>query len=260
MLLRLNRLNQVVCIDAGELVGYQVGEHEYIHHKGSPGWGNSDTEMFPVIGPTKDVGYIVKTPKGDASLDQHGLLRELDYQLVSRTETTAVYVKTYSANTTVKNSKYPKRSTQEDLSWPYDFKFVKTFDLGEDGLEITFVISGAEGMPFMLGYHPAFKIQTGSSEIRTNNNTISLNEIVAVGSGAYPILDCNELVLRDKREIKIKTTGFNNFMLWTEVDTMLCIEPITYYPKVGQKLTLDNFRKLDGTGEEEFKIHFMVDS
>ncbi|MGB5667231.1 MAG: aldose 1-epimerase, partial [Maribacter sp.] len=67
---------QKVKIDAGELVGYLVDAHEYIHQKGSPGWRNSDTEMFPIIGPTADADFKVKTPNGIAVQDQHGLLRE----------------------------------------------------------------------------------------------------------------------------------------------------------------------------------------
>ena len=55
--------NQTVKIEKGELVSYNVGGYEYIHQKGSPGWRNADTEMFPIIGPTADAGFLVKTPK-----------------------------------------------------------------------------------------------------------------------------------------------------------------------------------------------------
>ncbi len=35
--------------------------------------------------------------------------------------------------------------------------------------------------------------------------------------------------------IRISTKGFHNFMLWTEVTNMVCIEPITAYPYTDKK-------------------------
>ena len=70
-MIRLELNNQSVKVDDGELVGYAVDGHEFIHQKGSPGWGSSDTEMFPIIGPVNESGFQVKTPEGSAIQDQH---------------------------------------------------------------------------------------------------------------------------------------------------------------------------------------------
>jgi len=72
--------------------------------KGNRGWRKSDDEMFPVIRPTSKNNFRVHTKKGDAIQDQHGLLRELDYQLISNNEVTATFKKDYKANTKIKNS------------------------------------------------------------------------------------------------------------------------------------------------------------
>ena len=228
--------NQTVRIESGELVGYQVDNHEFIHQKGSPGWRSSDTEMFPIIGPTNDADFIVQTPKGKAIQDQHGLLRELPYDLISNDVTSASYQKNYRANTKVLNSKFPEKSTAKELLWPYDFSFQKHFELSGEGLKISFKIEGEEGMPFMLGYHPAFKLHTESPSIETDSKEISLDEVLAVGSRALPVGDCENILLKDGKRISIQTEGFGNFMLWTEVNNMVCIEPITFYPyAVNQK-------------------------
>lgn len=246
--------NKYVKIESGELIAFQIGGHEFIHQKGSPGWRNSDTEMFPIIGPTNEADFRVRTPKGNAVQDQHGLLRELAYELISNDSTSAIYQKNYRANTKVRNSKYPKKSTAEELSWPYDFSFQKLFVLSEDGLEISFKIDGEEGMPFMLGYHPAFKLHTANPLIETNGNTISLQEVLAVGSRALQVADCEKIVLSDKRSLSISTEGFGNFMLWTEVVNMVCIEPITFYPyAVGQDELNTGFEFL-GNGPKAFKV------
>ncbi len=47
--------------------------------------------MFPVISPLNKNNYRLQTRKGDGILDQHGLLRELNYQLISHSEKEAVF-------------------------------------------------------------------------------------------------------------------------------------------------------------------------
>ena len=236
-------------IAAGELISYRKGDHEFIHQKGSPGWRSSDTEMFPVIGPTAEANFEVKTPKGTAIQDQHGLLRELTYIEVSHSETKSSFTKKYVANTAVKNSKYPNKSTAKNLVWPYSFEFQKNYELKEEGLEITFEISAEKGMPFMLGYHPAFKLHTQKVSVipEKAENAISLPAIKAVGSRAYQVANCESIRLHDERELQIRTEGFGHFMLWTEVDNMVCIEPITFYPyAVAQPSLHEGFMYLNG--------------
>lgn len=230
-MITLKLANQTVTIDKGELVSYVVDKVEYIHQKGDPGWRNADTEMFPLIGPTAEAGFKVWTPKGDAIQDQHGLLRELTYTLLNADDTTAIFQKGYKANTKVANSKYPDKSTVSELYWPYDFQFQKKFKLTTTGLEITFLITAEEGMPYMLGYHPAFKTESSATQISYGENTkASVQDIKAAGSVAYPLRDIAKAELQNTNAITIATQGFKQLMLWTEVDTMLCIEPITFYP------------------------------
>jgi len=219
-----------VKIDKGELVSYTFSGKELIHQKGQPGWKNSDTEMFPIIGPTEATGYRVQVPRGNAVQDQHGLLRELDYQLLETSATSAAYQKKYSAGSVVKNSKYPDKSRIQFLMWPYSFEFKKIFLLEETGLTITFELKGEPDMPFMLGYHPAFNLQTEHPVVIAGDKEIHLEDIIAAGSSALELADCDEVVLRDAVSLAIKTSGFDNFMFWTEVPNMLCIEPVTFYP------------------------------
>lgn len=223
----------IVKIDQGELVSFIKNEEELIHQKGQPGWRNSDTEMFPVIGPTEANGFVVATPKGNAIQDQHGLLRELSYTLTESGGNFAVFQKVYAANTNVKNSKFPEKSPEEKLSWTYDFVFKKSYELSNNSLKITFEIEAEKGMPFMLGYHPAFKLSGEKTEIcKSNTQEITIQKIMDGGSTAYPVLNSQEIKLIKNKgfNISIKTKGFDNFMLWTEVPNMLCIEPITAYP------------------------------
>ena len=241
-------------IEEGELVSYQLSDFEYIHQKGSTGWRNSDTEMFPVIGPTADAGYRVHVPRGNAIQDQHGLLRELDYEQLSSTETTAQYVKSYKAGTVINNSKFPDKSTAQLLIWPFSFDFYKSYKLSENSLEISFRISGEKDMPFMLGYHPAFKLYTDNPIVIADDQTITLDSVMAAGSRALEVADCQSIILKDQKNLSIKTEGFSHFMLWTEVPNMICIEPITFYPYgVDQMQLHDGFDYLTDE-DRNFKV------
>lgn len=229
-MIKLQLEYQTVSIDAGELVGYEVNGHEFIHQKGSPGWGSADTEMFPIIGPVNEAGFQVQVSRGNAIQDQHGLLRQFPYKLVASNDTSAIFKKEYAAGTPIENSKYPEKSPKQWLVWPFSFSFEKKFELKENSLEISFTVSGERDMPFMLGYHPAFKLHAEAPLIKTANSEISLDEVLAVGSRALEVANCEEIILHDQKQIRIKTEGFGHFMCWTEVRNMICIEPISFYP------------------------------
>jgi len=239
-----------VIIEKGELISFQHNNNEYIHQKGNKGWRNSDDEMFPVIGPTAKNNFIVHTKNGDAILDQHGLLRELEYSLVSFDKNSAKFIKKYKKNTQIANSKFPEKSSEEKLFWPFDFTFQKNFTLERDVLNIEFIIESEKGMPFMLGYHPAFLLSdSGEETLESNGVEITLTDVYKAGSNACPVQNSNKIILKNiyRKDLEITTKGFDNFMLWTEVDNMLCIEPITQYTSyTNQKFSEKNMSLSDG--------------
>ena len=240
-----------VVVDQGELVSYSKFGEELIHQKGDRGWRNADTEMFPVIGPTQANNFRVATKRGEAIQDQHGLLRELTYELIDHSQNTLIYQKIYQKNTEIENSKFPEKSSEQWLFWPYDFEFKKIFKLDDEKLIVEFEVNGEKEMPFMLGYHPAFKLSGHNNEkLVFKKQEIKLQDVLDVGAIAYKVLDSAEmsLIKEDGYHISLKTEGFNNFMLWTEVEGMICIEPITAYPYTGHK-SLDKslFKTCDGS-------------
>ena len=255
-MITLRNDNSLVIIDNGELVSFTVNGIEFIHQKGNKGWRKSDDEMFPIIGPTAKNNFRVHTKKGDAIQDQHGLLRELDYQLISNNEFTAIFKKDYKANTKINNSKFPEKSSEEFLTWPFDFSFEKHFKIENSELKIDFVILSEKEMPFMLGYHPAFLLSnTGKETFESDHKIYTLQDVYKAGSNAFPILNTDTIVLKniDKPHLEITTKGFNNFMLWTEVDNMVCIEPISFYPyAVAQENLHAGFQLLDD--KAKFKV------
>lgn len=232
----IDGLLHCVQVDSGKIASYTIDGFEYIHQRAT-GWPNSDTEMFPIIGPTAKADYRVQVNDSKVVLDQHGLLREFPYEhLISEGELSK-WVKKYKAFTELTNSKYPENSPETVQFWPYDFTFTKSFGFNEKGLEITFEIEANEEMPFMLGYHPAFKINPAyDTKFAVGEQEYTIQDVLNSGSKAFEIADSTRILLKNERSIVIETEGFNHFMCWTEVPEMLCIEPITFYPgSVDQK-------------------------
>jgi len=250
-----NSINSVA-IEKGEIISFTSSNVEYIHQKGNPGWRKSDDEMFPVIGPLDKNNYRLQTKKGDGILDQHGLLRELNYQLTSHSKTEATFQKKYKAGELVRNSKFPEKSSEEFVRWPYDFEFTKRYLLSENQLNIQFTFQSEEGMPFMLGYHPAFLLMGNEKEILVSGPTqITLQDVYEAGSNAFPVLDTNEILLKNegKSNIKISIENFDNFMLWTEVPNMICIEPITQYTSYTDQIFSEENMRIS-SGKESFGV------
>ena len=96
----------------------------------------------------------------------------------------------------------------------------------------------------MLGYHPAFMLSDTSNEtLEAGTEKITLKDVYKAGSNAFPVLGTDKIILKniDRNDLEISTEGFNNFMLWTEVNNMLCIEPITQYTSyTDQKFSEEN--------------------
>ncbi len=81
-----------------------------------------------------------------------------------------------------------------------------------------------------------------------------LDSILAAGSRALEVADCQSVILKDQKKLSIKTEGFNHFMLWTEVRNMICIEPITFYPYAVDQMQLhDGFDYLTDE-DRNFKV------
>ena len=100
---------------------------------------------------------------------------------------------------------------------------------------------------------------TSKEIIISDDKKITLSDIYKAGSNAFPVLNTDKIILKniDKKDLEITTKNFHNFMLWTEVDNMLCIEPITQYTSyTNQKFSEENMSL--STGKNEFSVEIKV--
>lgn len=151
---------------------------------------------------------------------------------------------------------FPKLSHESEVFWPFDFTFTKYFELDNNSLKIRFELTSEKGMPFMFGYHPAFKLSGKKDEICVvKNQNITIQKVIDKGGPSYPFYDVNEIILVKKTgfSIRIKEEGFNNIMLWTEYPNMICIEPITQYPDLDNQCYTEKNLRLS-KGKDNFSI------
>lgn len=212
----------------GTLKSLQYKKKEYMHNPAHPWWGHSAIEMFPVIWSTSAQDYKVETPRGIWYLDQHGFVRDCEYTYVYHETDSAVFRLDYTADTQIKNSKYPHRSSLEYLSWPYNVCLTKTYTVTENWLEISFLIECEDDMPYMFGYHPAFVLSWNQTEIINN---IPLTDIMKTWDDSYVFEKTKKMTLtyEDGQCLEMSHDWFWHTVAWCPIGTMLCLEPVTWY-------------------------------
>ena len=67
----------------------------------------------------------------------------------------------------------------------------------------------------------------------------------------------NGLKNNNRNDVEISTKNFNNFMLWTDVNNMLCIEPITHYTSYTEQKFFEKNMRLS-TGKNSFSVTIKI--
>lgn len=213
----------------GTLESLQYNKKEYMHDPHNPWRSNTAIEMFPVIWSTTAQEYRVETPRGVWHVDQHGFVRDAEYAYVYHEQDSAVFRMDYIAHTPIQNSKYPHRSTLEYHTWPYNVSITKTYLLTENWLEISFLLECEDDMPYMFGYHPAFVLSWNQTE---TINDIPLSDIMKTWDNSYIFEKTKNITLtyEDGQTLTMSHDWCGQTIARCPVATMLCIEPVTWYP------------------------------
>lgn len=133
-----------------ELTSICKGETEYLWQADPKFWARHSPVLFPIVGSVWEGRYRVAGK--EYSLGQHGFARDMDFELVEKSETQIRFRLDHTEDTL---GKYP---------WP--FRLEIAYILRDNKIDVVWNVTnpGTEEMFFQIGAHPAFYYPDYDSE------------------------------------------------------------------------------------------------
>ena len=225
----------------GQISSIRSGDTEYMHH-GKTAWLNTEIVMFPVVGPVSrhrvDVGDLAY------ALDQHGISRVVPFRVESLDNISISVVQHYDGSF-LDNPKGHNRK----LNWmPYTLE--KRFSIDEDIVmcELTVTNDSDLDMPYMIGWHPAFKVlgDAGSVNIMIDSaRGFTLEKLVKEG-GVQLVENVGSIEYASEETGQgaiVVSVELDHAMIWTPgADSgMVCVEFVSHLPSEDKRyFTGDN--------------------
>ena len=131
-----------VSAHGAELQSIRKGDIEYLWQGDSKYWGRRSPVLFPIVGSVWEARYRVDGT--EYQLGQHGFARDMDFTLVSATDTEV---------------RYRLESSDETLAkYPYPFVLEIAYRLHGASIDVIWEVKNPSDkeMYFQIGAHPAF--------------------------------------------------------------------------------------------------------
>ena len=238
---------------------------EYIWNGDKEFWFRRAPLLFPMIGPTKDdkIGYKGKEYK----MPGNGFARDLEFSLVSSSETEAVFSLEDTENTREEN-------------YPFGFILKVTYSLLENGYKAKAEIYAKEDLYYTFGWHPAFSLDINGKGADLETYSLSFEKEEKVdrkyaknGEFVYEKdflvgdqidlkrseTDKGPIVLRgvESREITLTSTegehgvtaelgNMTTFVAWTQQGRhgqFLCLEPMVSFGFADRPLEIEKMEE-----------------
>ena len=148
--LKNDTLTIAVSNHGAELTSICKGETEYLWQADPKFWARHSPVLFPIVGSVWEGRYRVAGK--EYSLGQHGFARDMDFELVEKSETQIRFRLDHTEDTL---GKYP---------WP--FRLEIAYILHDNKIDVVWEVTnpGTEEMFFQIGAHPAFYYPDYDSE------------------------------------------------------------------------------------------------
>lgn len=162
-----------------ELISLKNKSNREFIWEGNPDfWGKHSPILFPIVGSLKNDSYCYNTTT--YHLPRHGFAREMEFDLIDKTENTAIFSLKQSINTLEK--------------YPFNFELQISYNLTNSALNIGFkVINNNDfSMPFSIGAHPAFALANDFENYqlvfeKSENLIVSKLENDIISNSTYPL-------------------------------------------------------------------------
>ena len=250
---------------------------EYIWEGNPEFWGKHSPILFPIVGTLKNNTYTID--KKEYQLTRHGFARDMEFQLLEKTNNSAVF---------------SLESNTETLKiYPFHFELQLIYAIENTTLNIEYVVinKGETKMPFSIGAHPAIAlpqnfenyafefekeetlkfnllendlISNKTSILETVKNIVPLNYILFENDAlVFKTLESNSLTILEnsKPYVKVDFEDFPSLGIWTKNQApFICIEPWFGYSDTAEN-SGDLFQKegiLVLDAEETFHSKFSI--
>ncbi|MFB9080900.1 aldose 1-epimerase family protein [Flavobacterium procerum] len=216
--------------------------NEYIWEGNPDFWGKHSPVLFPIVGTLKNNTYTINGT--EYQLPRHGFARDMEFELIEKTENKAVF---------------SLKSSEETLKkYPFEFELQLIYTLSENSLDLEYKVfnNGTAKMPFSIGAHPAialpdnfedyaFKfekeeelkyyllendlISSKTKILETANGIIPLNyELFKNDALIFKTLNSKSITIL-KNAVPYVKAAYNDFPslgIWTKENApFICIEP-----------------------------------
>lgn len=196
--------NDVLTIEVSghgaELSSIRKGETEYLWQADPKFWARHSPVLFPIVGSVWEGHYRV----GDKefALGQHGFARDMEFTLVSESET---------------ELRYRLESTEDTLAkYPWPFCLEIGYRLHDNKVDVIWEVinPGTEDMYFQIGAHPAFYYPDYDLEKKERgyfsfDRTEGLECIRIVGKGCVDVVKKYPLELDEQGRYPLASDTFD---------------------------------------------------
>ena len=211
-------------------------------------WNRKAPLLFPIVGKLRDLKTFINNK--EYSMNQHGFIRDQEFELYSQTETELVLVNKFNEETLKK--------------YPFEYQVFVKYTLVEKSVYTEFIVKNLDYqvIPFNYGGHPGFKLPlyenetfedysvkfekeenfdaptvdmtTGTLNFKDtisykNINEINLNyKYFEIDAIVIPEVKSQsvKLVNKDNKGVKFDSLGFPSLAIWTKPNApFVCLEP-----------------------------------
>lgn len=228
--------------------------------------------LFPKIGSINPSGYYVGSEH--YAMANHGFLRTSEFNVKSHSEDTIEFELTQNETT---------------LSvYPYEFNLNITYRIEKKSLAIQISIKNNDKkvLPFELGFHPAFKIQSylttkvvfptqfverysylNKPELRIRRRTRNVIHLAQRffdrrGTMIYRGINTPYVLVTPNYNLKFECSEFPYLAIWSTHESFVCVEPWTHLPDLFENkanwVDRDNVIRLATHESKKFNIKLSI--
>ena len=211
-------------------------------------WNRKAPFLFPIVGKLRDLKTYID---GNLySMNQHGFLRDREFELESKTDNSLTFISTYSEDTL--------------KLYPFKYQVRIKYEIKDCGVAIDIEVTnkGKEKMYFNIGGHPGFRLPMYDNEkfddysvvfektedfdaptVNLQNGTLDFDHTIRydhidridlnykyfeIDAIVIPKVKSREvkLVNKENKGIRFNYHGFNSLAIWTKPNApFVCLEP-----------------------------------